>query len=827
MRVEAAWVLCLLVVSPAARAQPAAPAATIAEQTAGLTRIDGFVPLYWDQARGRMLVEISRFGEEFLYQVSLAAGVGSNPLGLDRGQVGPTSVVSFERVGPRVLLVQANYRYRALTDNAAEQRAVADSFASSVLWGFTIVAAEADRVLVDGTAFFLRDAHGVVPRLRRAEQGRYRLEDSRSAIYLPRTRGFPRNTEVEAALTFVTDEDPGALVNQTTPTPTALTVRQHHSLVELPPPGYQPRAFDPRVGYIPLVVYDYASPVTEPLERRWIVRHRLQKRDPAAARSEAVEPIVYYVDNGAPPLIRQALIDGAAWWNKAFEAAGFIDAFQVKVLPEDADPMDVRYNVINWVHRSARGWSYGANVVDPRTGEILKGNVTLGSLRIRQNILIDSTLVPPGAGPAGLACLAGDSPSAEALVPAAAPDVALEAALARLRQLSAHEVGHTIGLHHNFAASAYGRASVMDYPAPLATVREGRVDLSEAYGVGTGAYDDWAIRYGYAQFASGVDEQAALGRLVEEGVEAGLLFVSDAHARPAGAMHVLGSLWDNGSDPVAMLGQQMEVRRVALDALDAAVVPAGQPLSTLEARFLPIYLHHRFQLQAAAKLVGGARFSYAVRTAEGTSPADAFQIASPEEQRAALDAVLATLEPSALRLPPRVLALLPPTAFGYEDGTSEVFERRTGASFDMIGVASIAADLAVSALLQRDRAARLVDFSARDSRNPSIGEVFGALVRKAFPAGATGEDAAARAIRRAVQARVATRLMELGVDRVAAYEVRAAARAALRQVQTAAAGRPDAVSRALAEDVARYLAKPDEAARPAPPLRTPAGEPIG
>jgi hypothetical protein len=784
-------------------------------------------------------MEITRFDAECLYQVSLPTGVGSNPLGLDRGQLGDTHVVRFERAGPKVLLVEPNQRYRAITTDAGERRAVEESFARSVLWGFRVKATEGGRVLVDATSFFMRDAHGVADRLRESNQGQYRLEDSRSAIYLPHTKAFPKNTEVEATLTFTTEGQPGPLVRETVPTPQSLTVREHHSLVELPDAGYTPRRLDPRVGVFAVEFYDYASPFTEPIEKRWIVRHRLQKKDPQAAVSEPVKPIVYYVDNGVPEPIRSALIEGASWWAEAFEAAGFRNAFQVKVLPSDADPMDVRYNMINWVHRSSRGWSYGGSITDPRTGEIIKGNVTLGSLRIRQDYLIGTGLIPVfesgthGTGAPWSECELGVALTDTDYLAQLDPTVdAGRMSLARIRQLAAHEVGHTLGLAHNFAASTYGRASVMDYPAPLVEIRNGKLDLSNAYAVGIGAYDKFAIKYAYAQFPRGADEAAELEKIVSEGVRAGMLFISDADARPAGAAHPLANLWDNGSDPVAQLRQEMEVRRIGLRQFGLGNIPEGTPLSLLEAKLLPLYLHHRYQLQAAVKSIGGLYYTYSVKTAAGaTSPAEVQQVVTPARQREALAAVLDTIKVEELALPPRILALVPPRAFGYEGGTQELFEKRTDPAFDPLAAATIAADLAVSALLEPHRAARLNEFHALDPANPDFMEIATALVEHTWRT-PVPTDAYHAAVRRGVQSLVVTRLMDLAANADASSQVRAVATAHLRGLlnDTATPTRDEATSAHLAathDDIERFLARPAEPRKRTPPLATPPGDPIG
>ncbi len=781
---------------------------SIAEKTHGMESRDGFLPLYWDAAAGKLWLEVPRTDEDLIYLVSLPAGMGSNDIGLDRSQPGGERIVRFERVGPRVLLVEPNTRYRAGTENAAERRAVEESFARSVLWGFTVAAEQGGRVLVDATDFALRDAHGVVGALRRARQGDYRLEASRSALYLPRTRGFPRNTEIEVTLTF-TGDNPGGWVRDVTPTPEAITVRERHSFVALPEPGYAPRRSDPRAGYFGIAYADYASAIDAPLLQRFISRHRLAKRDPRARTSEPVRPIVYYLDPGVPEPVRSALLDGARWWNQAFDAAGYRNAFRVEVLPDSADPMDVRYNVIQWVHRSTRGWSYGNSIIDPRTGEIIKGHVNLGSLRVRQDFLIAEGLLAPYAR--------GDEDA----------PAAREMALARIRQLSAHEVGHTLGLAHNYIASAQGRASVMDYPHPLATLGpDGRIDLSDAYASGIGAWDQVAVTWGYQDFPDGTDEPRALDSIIVAARERGLTFLTDQDARPVGGAHPQTHLWDNGADAVAELERVLAVRRAALRRLGENAVRRGAPLATIEETLVPLYLHHRYQTEAAVKLVGGATYTYALR-GDGQPPLAPVPAAA---QRAALDAVLATLDPAALALPRGLLAAIPPRPYTY-DAHRELFDRWTGLTFDAVSPAAAAAGMSVALLLHEERAARLVEQHALDAALPGLEAVIDRLVDRAF--GPRPADGYGAEVQRVVQRAVADGLQRLAGD-ADMPQVRAAATLALKQLAARADQMADQADRAarahftaLAEDVRRYLARGYEPAERRGPPPPPPGAPIG
>ncbi len=730
------------------QAEPKMP--SIAEKIVGAEKYSGYFTFYWDAKAGKIWLRIDKLDREFLYVNSLPAGIGSNDIGLDRGQLGQGRVVTFQRTGPKVLLIQPNYSYRAITSDKDEKRAVEESFAQSALWGFDVAAATGDTVLVDATSFYLRDAHDVVSALKRTNQGAYHLDPSRCAFYLPRTKNFPKNTEVEATLTFAGD-DPGYYLQQVAPTPQSVTVRQHHSFVQLPDSGYTPRAFDPRGGYSYTDYFDYATPVSEPIDKRFLVRHRLQKKDPAAQMSEAVRPIVYYLDRGAPEPIRSALLEGANWWTQAFEAAGYKNAFRVELMPEGADPMDVRYNVIQWIHRSTRGWSYGASISDPRTGEIIKGHVSLGSLRVRQDFLIAEGLI-------------ADYEAGKPTDPRM-----LAMALARLRQLAAHEVGHTLGLSHNYIASTEHRSSVMDYPPPLAQVMDdSTIDLSEAYATGIGEWDKVAIAFGYQDFPAGTNEHDACNDILMQAAKRGLIFLTDQDARPQGSSHPQTHLWDNGVNAVDELARVMKVRAVALKNFSEKKIRPGMPMATLEDVLVPIYMGHRYQVDATSKVLGGLSYTYALR-GDGQLVT---QIVPPDDQRRALTGLLATIQSDALALPERIISIIPPRPLGYDRGR-EHFKIRTGITFDPLSAAEAAANGTLGMILHPARAARLVEYHARDQKYPGLEEVIDKLLAATWY-GDHGKGYTAE-IRRVVDASLMYQLMTLASNTVASTQTRAIA----------------------------------------------------
>lgn len=812
-------VLCAFCVAcsqkTAPSAQTNAPAtsqsAAIAAKTKGMTAYPGFFPYWWDDREGKIWLEISRFNIEFLYVNSLPAGVGSNDIGLDRGQLGGERVVKFVRSGNKILLLQPNLAYRASSPNPLERRSVEEAFAQSVLFGFTVAAQEGDRYLVDFTPFLMQDAHDVIGALSRSNQGTYAIEPTRSAVYLERTKNFPQNSEWEATLTFV-GKAQGEYIRSVTPTPSAVTVRQHHSFVQLPDGDYRPRRFDPRSGYFETSWFDYSVPIGEPIAQRYIVRHRLKKKDPSAAVSDPVEPIVYYMDPGAPEPIKSALMDGGRWWNQAFEAAGYRNAFILKELPPDADPMDVRYNLVQWVHRSTRGWSYGSTVTDPRTGEIIKGHVSLGSLRVRQDYLIAQGLRSPFDG------TQTTDPEAEKM------------ALARLRQLSAHEIGHTLGLAHNFAASVNNRASVMDYPHPYVRLRsDGSLDFSEAYDDKIGAFDQRAILYGYQDFPPGTDEAAELRKILTENDRLGLLHIADEGARPATSAHPQAHLWDNGPDATAELRRLSAVRAAALSRFGEKSIPQGRVMADLERVLVPLYLAHRYQAEATSKLIGGVRYAYAVR-GDGQPTNEPV----PEAlQRTAFDALLETLRPEFLALPEGIVQLIPPQPIGF-DRDRELFKSATGGFFDPLSAAASSAGHTLDMLLLPERLNRVVEQEARGMLpNFGLGKLLQQLRSTLLPTANTDNTMQAE-VRRTVRQIYLNRLLAVAVADASSpatkglllLEINTLENEIGQQLTRSNEGNERASLTYLLGQIRRFREKPGEF-KPTPPPAVPPGQPIG
>jgi hypothetical protein len=720
---------------------------------------EGFIPLYLDESQGKLYLSVENLNEDFLYLSALATGVGSNDIGLDRGQLGQTRLVTFRKSGNKLFLVHKNIAFRASSSNDDEVQSIKDAFAESVLWGFDILQSNGESVIVEATHFFLQDTHGVADRLKDTNQGNFTLDLSRSALYMPMIKNFPKNTEIEATIT-VTGKSTGSYLQSVAPTPNAITVRQHHSFVQLPDSQYQPRAFDPRAGFGSVSFMDFATPIDEPIIKRYIVRHRLQKKDPSEAISEAVEPIVYYLDRGTPEPVKSALLEGGNWWNQAFEAAGFKNAFRVEIAPPDMDFLDVRYNVIQWVHRSTRGWSYGASIKDPRTGEILKGHVSLGSLRVRQDYLIAQGLLQP---------FQEDKSTDQRM---------LNMALDRLKQLSAHEIGHTIGLSHNFASSAAGRASVMDYPYPKITLNgTGKLEFNRAYENQIGAWDKWAITYGYGSPNEGVEEAIFLTETLEETYNAGYEFITDSDSRDISGAHPRSHLWDNGASAAEELVRILTLRENRIGGFGLNAIPKGQPEALLEEVFAPLYLMHRYQLEANTKIIGGMDYQYKIK-GDNQPTQNWIDMAIQEK---ALDALLLAISPRHLEIPPRIIALIPPRPFGYSRNR-ETFDSRMGPIFDPITPAENIVDLAFKHLLDPNRVNRIRLQHLQDSALFGITEVLNKVSRNVFKV--TKNQGITTEIARMVETKWIDQMILLAKDPRASHSVRAITRDHLQNLKS-------------------------------------------
>ncbi|MDP9176178.1 MAG: zinc-dependent metalloprotease [Gemmatimonadota bacterium] len=769
-----------------------------------MERRDGLIPIYLDAKQGKIYLELPSDSMRVLMFVTLATGLGSNPIGLDRGASGDSYVTRFDRNGDRVLVVFENWNYRSsATDNPAHVRTVVEAFPPSTTGSLPLIAEHGSRLVVDATDFVMRDWNDVTGTLTANNEGTYAVARDRSSIYRPYTKAFPDNSEIDVALTFVTTGKPGQTVAAIVPEGRSFTLRQHLSFLRLPDNSYRPRVLDPRTGFFGIVFKDYAQPIQLPLEQRWIARHRLERVNPADPASPIRNPIVYYIDRGIPEPVRSATREGVSWWIEAFDRAGLRGAFKVEDLPEGVDPMDARYNVVQWENRNERGWSIGGAIGDPRTGELLKAMARMDSHRARTDYNLYAGL--KGAD-------------------AAAADTAF--VLARVRQVTAHEVGHTLGLSHNYIASTYERGSVMDYPPPRVRLDAGgNIDISSAYAVGPGAYDMFSIRWGYGIFPPG-SEQDSLRAIVADGLRRGLLFLSDADARPEFASDPRSNLWDDAASPMEFLRHQMGVRRVAMARFNERNIRVGEPIALLQERFVPVYLMHRFAINSLAKTIGGMEYSNAVRGdgVQATRPIDG------AAQRRALSALVAALSPSELAIPDTVITLLGPRPYSYPQYV-ELFSSRTRPAFDELGAARTLAQMIVDAVLQRERAARLVQFASRGPRPLTLDETIDSLTLTwSAPPRATPS---AQALRRVAQRAVADRMLLLAADKEAAPEVRAILEFemdALRRRARSLVGTGSVPERAhwlaIAADFTRWLER-QELPSPTPALRAPPGDPFG
>lgn len=718
------------------------------QATKNLEIYKGYFNFYYDTAKDKMYLEVDKLGEEFLYVNSLSAGIGSNDIGLDRGQLGQTSVVKFIKAGNKLLLIQPNLKYRAITNNIDEKKSVEEAFAQSVLFGFLIEEQQKEKYLIDVSKFFLRDAHGVSKRLQLTKQGDYKLDLSKSAFYLERVKAFPKNVEFEAILTFQGEAE-GTYIKNVTPNSSLVTVHQHHSFIELPDDNYKMREFDPRSGANSISFLDYATSIESPIKKRYLVRHRLEKINPELPISEAKEPIIYYLDRGTPEPVRSALLEGGNWWNQAFEAIGYKNAFQFKILPVDADPLDIRYNVVQWVHRSTRGWSYGASVVDPRTGEILKGHVSLGSLRIRQDYLIAQALL-------GATDKTGDE------------NPLLQMALARIKQLSVHEIGHTLGFTHNFAASYNNRASVMDYPHPFIKLTNEKIDISKVYSTGIGDWDKVSVAYSYQDFPIEKNEKQALNAIIQKAIGQGMLFISDKDARAKGGAHIYAHLWDNETNPAKELDRVLEVRAKAINNFSANNIKKGEPFSVLEDVFVPLYFFHRYQVEAATKMIGGMTYTYAVK-------GDGQAIVNPIDskiERMALTSILNSISVKTLKIPVKIVNLFPPRANGYAR-SRESFKSKNGVAFDALNAASTATELVVELLFHPERVSRMVHQKALFEEQLGLDELISSVIDSSFKMKHT--NAYDSEIQQNINYTILQELLNLTISKKASFQAKAIA----------------------------------------------------
>ncbi|MEJ1962141.1 MAG: zinc-dependent metalloprotease [Gammaproteobacteria bacterium] len=686
-----------LALSPMAAQADAAPTPVTASPDGAL------LPVSVDAGKNRVLLTLPAADGEgvsgrYLFTQSIKTGLGSADVTIDRGMQGDTRVLAFRRMGGKVAVVFENPRYRASGDASVQKGATASFPFSTIALLDVVNEGKGGLVTVDATPLLLTDAMDLGGSLASSAKG-FRLSEKLSAVDPTSVKVFPRNIEMETLQTFVGDV-PGNELNTIAPDGRAISFTVHSSFIALPEPGYVPRKWDTRSGSKYAQIYDFGTPLGAPMLTEYATRFRLEKIDAAAARSPVKKPIVFYIDPAAPEPIRSAVATGVRWWADAFDAAGFVDAFKVESLPPGVDPLDARYNVVNWASRQNRGWSYGNGVIDPRTGEIIKASIVLDALRARQNITIFEGLVGTAHNDTG------DS------------NDPVRVALVRLSQLAAHEVGHGLGFVHNWRASVQDRASVMDYPGPKVAIIGGQLDLGDAYATGIGPWDKFTVDWLYGQPTPGVDGDAEAKAKADAIYKAGFLFGTDTDGLAPDTPLPGVNMFTDGQDMPADLEHTRQVRRIALDHFGPQVLHAGEPLADLRRKFVPIWLFHRYSVPATGKLVGGVIYDYALAGQGRPLPTRVPAV----QQLAAMDALVATLSERELTVPEPLAMLLSSGTSDRGDvqTTREVFKTAGTVVFDPLVAADVAAQITLDSLLAPSRLTRLHIQHGYDAGQPDV-----------------------------------------------------------------------------------------------------------